>query len=129
MKCSNLCEDNFIPIYQKFDAFGEYAIRMMNQSSIEASEELKKLVSNMSQLLIEKTKQNMAKISHHHARLEASSRILEEMLTGTELLTETRHTQLGMNGYQFLVACFIFLCIGINIEIIRARRQDYTEIL
>jgi len=131
MSCTDLCEYNFIHIYEKFDAFGEYVIETMNKTSAEASEELKNMISDMSQILVEKTKQNMAKISHRHARLEASSRILEQMLTQDLLIEthETKHIQQGMNVYQFLVMCFVFLCIGINIEIIRTRRQDYTEIL
>jgi hypothetical protein len=132
MPCSPLCEDNFISIYEKFDSFGERVIRSLNKSNVEMTQELKKIVDEISLALVIKTKLNMEKITRHHARLEASSRVLEQMLqieNQVEPVQVVRHVQRGLNIYQFVVLMIIFLIIGINFEIIRARREKYTEIL
>lgn len=133
--CSNLCEDNFISIYAKFDTFGQRIISTLNKTNVELSHELKNIVDEMSVALVLKTKLNIAKVNHHHARLEATSRVLEQMLQPKvpELLEysihETRHTNRGLNYYQFILLCIVFVCIGINFETIRSRRSEYTEIL
>lgn len=144
MQCSNLCEDNFITVYEKFDAFGKHMIQSLNKTNIELSKEIKQIVDEMSLALIIKTKLNMQKISHHHARLEATSRVLEQILQPPVLEPhvlsqkmfepelfeyETRHTNRGLNYYQFILLCIVFVCIGINFETIRSRRAGYTEIL
>ncbi len=131
MKCSPLCEDNFMSIYQKFDQFGDRMLLSLNKTNVEISKEVKKLVDELSLALIIKTKLNMQKISHHHARLEASSRILEQMVQIEPIQNESivRHVHNGLNLYQFIGLMIVFLCLGINFEIIRSRREKYTEIL
>jgi hypothetical protein len=132
MSCSNLCEDNFINIYEKFDTFGKKIIQSLNKTNIELSNELKQIADDMSLALIIKMKLNMQKISNQHARLEATSRILEQMLEPKEenfVQYETRYTTRGLNIYQFIILSIVFVCIGINFETIRSRRSGYTEIL
>ena len=134
--CSNLCEDNFISIYEKLDNFKEKIMLTLNKTSVDVSKELKNIIDEMTIALVIKTKLNMEKISQHHARLEATSRVLEQLLqvpNEQELITqsvhEERHTNRGLNVYQFIILSIVFLCIGINFEIIRNRRKEYTEIL
>ncbi len=126
--CSPLCEDNFITIYRKLDEFGERMIHTLNKTSL--TNEIKQMVDEMSLALIIKTKLNMQKISHQHARIEATSRVLENLLQidPQQQITEVRHIQKGLNIYQFIILMIVFLCIGINFEIIRSRRSKYTEI-
>ena len=129
--CSHVCESNFISIYEKFDKFGEHVFQTLNKTNVELSHELKKIIDEMSLALIMKTKMNIAKINDHHARLEATSRVLQQLLTvekDKEFVSETRHMNRGLNIYQFIVLCIVFMCIGINFEVIRSRRKGYTEI-
>jgi hypothetical protein len=134
--CSSLCEDNFISIYHKFDEFSERIIHSLNKTSL--TNEIKQMVDEMSLALIIKTKLNMQKISHQHARLQATSQVLENLLRVDNLqadntdnlqIKEVRHIQGGLNVYQFVILMIVFLGIGINVEIIRSRRSKYTEIL
>ncbi len=128
--CSPLCESNFISIYQKFDEFGDNLIQTLNTTSVEVSHDLKQLVDEMSLALLIKTKLSIQKISHQHARLDANSRVLEQLLEPVPELV--LHTTAGMNWFEFLGLCFVVLCIGFNIEMFRKRnemRDLYEEIL
>jgi hypothetical protein len=135
LPCSSLCEDNFISIYHKFDEFSERIIHSLNKTSL--TNEIKQMVDEMSLALIIKTKLNMQKISHQHARLQATSQVLENLLQVDNLqvdntdnrIHEVRHIQRGLNIYQFVILMIVFFGIGINFEIIRSRRSEYTEIL
>ena len=118
--CLTLCEDNFITIYKKLDDFDELMIHSLKTS---LTNEIKQMVDEMSLALIIKTKLNMQKISHQHAQIEATSRVLENLLQGFPQIREVRHIQRGLNVYQFILLMIVFLCIGINIEIIRIRRS------
>lgn len=124
--CFSICESNFIQIYEKFDKFSEYVIDSLNKTSVDLSKELTEIVDEMSLVLMIKLKRNIEKISHQHSRLEATSRVLEQLFEKEEFITETRDIKLGLNVYQFILLCIIFLCIGINIETIRLRRKEYN---
>jgi len=119
MSCVKLCEDNFLSIYEKLDVFKVRVIEMLNNSNV--NEELKEVLEEMSMHIILKTRINMEKISHHHARLDATSRVLQDLLERDQVEREIHDTYRGMNLFQFMWIAFIFMCIGFNLEIIRLK--------
>lgn len=125
--CVSICEDSFINIYKQFDDFGSRMVEILNKSSVELSHELKEIVDEMSTALLDKVKLNVVMISQQHARLEATSRIVEELLQNEPVATiefVERHVRQGMSWYQFIGLCCIAFCIGINIETIRIRYEN-----
>ncbi len=126
--CSNICESNFEGIYDKFDEFSEYVIHTLNSSLTNANLELNLIMNQSSKFMIKKLSNNLIKLSHQHAKLDANFNVLVKLLTTPQEENESYRFfqqqieyRKGMNSYMFMIAFILFFITGYLIEYVRIK--------
>ena len=107
MTCLNLCESHFTNIYSKIDRLSE--IR-----NITILTNLTRDIEIYSREFVNKLQLKLFQISHQHARLDATSTILMDLLKQDDIVTYS-----GINLYEFLVLILIAFSVGYFIELFR----------
>ena len=81
MGCTYVCEDNFAKIMTKFEDFQTYVYDTLNSSFVEVKADLDDIFEDASKMLLTKVHQKTAALSHHAAKLDATHRVLQDLLT------------------------------------------------
>jgi hypothetical protein len=126
--CSNICETNFIPLYNKIDQFSLFTLNQLNHSLEDVNRELNIIINECSIIIINKLNDKLSKISQSHARLDANYRVLTELLTSYENGYENSYDSydkidnikyVGFKQNEFMLIIMLFLIIGYCVEYIR----------
>jgi hypothetical protein len=132
--CIRICEYNFERIYDKFDDFSEFTIHKLNTSLTNVNSELNLIINQSSILIIKKLNDNLIKISHNHAKLDANYHILCKLLNSQNEENEFIHLfenqneyKKGMNIQIFLIAFILFFITGYYIEYVRMKREGHRN--
>ena len=133
--CSPICETNYEGIYDKFDDLSEFVIHTLNASLANANSELNLIINQSSRFIIKKLNNNLVKLSHHHAKLDANFHVLVKLLTvqpdeteeNLHLVEQKVEYRKGMNTSMFIVAFILFFITGYWIEYVRIKMGNlYT---
>jgi hypothetical protein len=124
MYCSILCEDQYYNIHKKFDLMSYHIIHSINKTSEESAKILIEMINQRSHELTIKTIDKLKYISHQHARLDSTSKILitllnepKDNLDNSEIVTIYN----GFNLYTFIFIIIIGLYVGFLIEKVRLK--------
>mmetsp|Transcript_51386 Transcript_51386/g.65784 ORF Transcript_51386/g.65784 Transcript_51386/m.65784 type:complete len:235 (-) Transcript_51386:4-708(-) len=139
--CSYVCEGNYDDMLDTWDDFSTWIYSTLNASFIDTKSELKDIIDDASTMMLTKVHQKAAAISHHQARLEATHRVLVDIIgsddeddvpvVSREMLASSEPTDVHIGtgvlwstfGMQMLVA----LTVGVVIESYRIRRQHSAQ--
>jgi len=80
MGCSYLCDDNLEGVKELFDDFSTFTYSTLNSSFTTTRSDLKDIIDDASTMLVAKVAAKAAALSHQHARLEATHRVLVDLL-------------------------------------------------
>lgn len=97
-----MCENDFATIMTKFDNFQTYVYSTLNASFVDVKEDLDAIFDDASSMLVAKVHQKAASLSHHAAKLDATHRVLQDLLTRAEA-AEREEGREGGGGARGLV--------------------------
>ncbi len=126
--CSNLCENNFEKVYNKFDHLYDFVFHTLN-SSINVNSELNIIINESSHFIIKKLNNHLIQLTHNHARLDANYQILNKLLKENN---EDMHKNINemipnniypsyhkeMNFQMFIIALILFFITGYGLNML-----------
>jgi signal-transduction protein with cAMP-binding, CBS, and nucleotidyltransferase domain len=144
--CTYICEDNFENIMTKFDDFQTYVYETLNASFVDVKDDLDDIFDDASAMLVAKVHQKAASLSHHAAKLDATHRVLQDLLTAAdddearglvvldedgnevELVEESvsevvRHKENGVAWATFAAQATVAFVAGLVVESYRLRKE------
>ena len=96
--CSYVCDDNFDAIMGKFDEFQTYIYATLNASFVDVKEDLDEIFEDASAMLVAKVHQKTAQLSHHAAKIDATHRVLLDLLASSDVPGDTQNRGLFGSG-------------------------------